>query len=181
MLARHLALIFVLMNFQSFSFSSWDSTGNLLNTRTFKEFNLFLSRRCFPWLPSVLLVHNSSLVKKNGRSLTAHLYLECSPCKVVWTACTFLGVTQVSITSLPIGDRSNSLSVGGRAGSNGVDGWTFGAALSSSLKASKASMSIVGKSSWDGILAAKAVNEQSKLSWRLNYGYKKTIPLSPIC
>ena len=80
-------------------------------------------------------------------------------------------MTQVSKTSLPIGDRSNSLSAGGRAGPNGVDGWTFGAALTSSLKASKASMSIVGKSSWDGILAAKAVNEQSKLSWCLNYGF----------
>ena len=47
---------------------------------------------------------------------------------------------QVSITSLPIGDWSSSLSVGGRAGPNGVDGWTFRAALTSSLKASKASM-----------------------------------------
>ena len=52
---------------------------------------------------SVLLLINSSSVKKYGRSFTAHLCHSFSFPKAVWTASTFLGVTQVLRTSLPTG------------------------------------------------------------------------------
>ena len=101
--ARHLSLIFVLINFHSFSFSTADSTGNLLNTNTFKEFNLLLSKDSLPWVPSVLLLINSSSVKKYGSSFTAHLCRSFSLLSANWTPRTLFGVTQALITSSPTG------------------------------------------------------------------------------
>ena len=81
-----------------------DSTGNLLKTRTFNDFNLLLSRHCLPWEPSVLLfMIPNSFVKKKGRRLTAHLCLLTSFWSASRTRCTFLGVTPVQITSSATG------------------------------------------------------------------------------
>lgn len=103
LIARHLAFILVFMNAHSLSFSVADSAGNLLKTKTFNEFNLFLSRHCLPCEPSVSLFMIFSFVKKKGRRLAAHLCLFASFWSASRTRCTFRGVTHVRITSSATG------------------------------------------------------------------------------
>ena len=64
LLAPHLVLILPLIDLQIVSFSSFEATGNLLNTSVFKEFSLTLSRHAFLCVPFVLLFASSSFVKK---------------------------------------------------------------------------------------------------------------------
>ena len=101
LLRRHFELILPLIIFHSFSFSTGESIGNLLKTSTFKEFSLVVSSSSFWWVPSVLLLLSSSLLKKNGRSLRAHLCRWVSFCRMACIALTFRGVTQERITSSP--------------------------------------------------------------------------------
>lgn len=97
--ARHFEFIFPLMHLHALSFSSIVLTGNLLNTNTLSEFSLLLSRQCFSWVPSVLLVASSSLLKKDGSNLSAHKCRSLSFARVSWTVLIFDGVTHVPMTS----------------------------------------------------------------------------------
>ena len=98
---RHLEFIFPYITLHAISFSSLELTGNLLNTKTFKEFSLLLSRHCLSWEPSVLLVASSSLLKKYGRSLSAQRCRSFSLPSACWTSFILVGVTQVPISSSP--------------------------------------------------------------------------------
>ena len=162
------------MYFQSFSFSAAHSTANLLKTKTFKEFSLLLSRGCLPWVPSVLLLISSSSVKKYGRSFTAHLCLLVSCWSAACTPGTFLGVTQVRITSSATGISSllslplvSMVTVMGAEGLSGVAGRL--ASISSLRKVAIVSMSIVNRSWFDDI------HEELKFSSLLNWKKKKKI------
>lgn len=100
--ARHLELIFPLMNLHDLSFSTLLLTGNLLNTSIFSAFNFVLSRHFFSWLPSVLLSASSSLLKMWGSNFKAHKCLSVSGFDR--TCCILLilvGVTHVLIISSP--------------------------------------------------------------------------------
>ena len=99
--AQHFEIIFPLMHLHALSFSSIVSTGNLLNTDTLSEFSLLLSRRCFSWVPSVLLVASSSLLKKDGSNLSAHKCRSLFFVRVSWTVLIFDGVTHVLMSSSP--------------------------------------------------------------------------------
>ena len=152
------------MNRHTLSFSVADSTGNLLKTNTFKEFNLLLSRRCFPWVPSVLLIVNSSLEKKYGRSPTAHRCLSRPFSSSVRTISTFLGVTQVRITSSPTFSAMVLLERGTAGVSGKLPGSTIegvcGVAVfvsSSPVKSANVSTSIVDRSSWSGTQAGNSI------------------------
>ena len=99
-------------------------------------------------VPSVLLWLNSSLSKKYGKSLTAHLCLSTSLSRAAWTPCTFLGVTQLRITSSPTGSSELSTSLSVARGGDGVDGvkGLVSVLVSTSLNLEKVSTSIVGRS-----------------------------------
>ena len=99
--ARHFEFIFPLMHLHALSFSSIMFTGNLLNINTLSDFSLLLSRQCFSWVPSVLLVASSSLLKKDGSNLSAHKCRSLSFVRVCWTALIFDGITHVPMSSLP--------------------------------------------------------------------------------
>ena len=99
--ARHFEFIFPLMHLHALPFSSIVFTGNLLNTNTLSDFSLLLSRQCFSWVPSVLLVASSSLLKKDGSNLSAHKCRSLSFVRVSWTALIFDGVTHVPMNSSP--------------------------------------------------------------------------------
>ena len=68
---------------------------------TLSEFSLLLSRQCFLWVSSVLLVASSSLRKKGGSNLSAHKCCSLSFARVSWTALSFDGVTHVLMSSSP--------------------------------------------------------------------------------
>ena len=93
--------IFPLMHLHALSFSSIVLMENLLNTNTLSKFSLLLSRQCFSWVPSVLLVASSSLLKKDGSNLSAHKCHSLSFTRVSWTVLIFDGVTHVPTSSLP--------------------------------------------------------------------------------
>ena len=77
-----------------------DSTGKQLNTRTFKELSLVLSKGSLLCVPSVLLLLNSADVKKYRRSFSAHLCGVFSFWSISFTAKNFRGVTHELTTSL---------------------------------------------------------------------------------
>lgn len=179
LLARHLAFIFVLMNFHILAFSAAVSTGNLLKTNTFMEFNLLLSRHRLPWVPSVLLFVSSSLVKKYGRSLTAHLCLSCSLSRASCTLFTLLGVTHVRMTSSPTltltvftallastGNGADGVAAGGGVAAECGTGVTSaeGRLSTSSFKLTNVSTSIVLRSWKGGTLGEKLTDNGSRFS-----------------
>lgn len=100
---RYFELILLLMNLQALSFSSLVLAGNLVNTNIFSEFSLLLSRHFLSYVPSVLLVASSSLLKKLGSSFRAHRCHSLSFPRVCWTVLIFVGVTHVPISSSPTG------------------------------------------------------------------------------
>jgi len=153
LLKRHLAFILPLIIFHALSFSAGDSTGNQVKTNTFSEFSLVVSRGSFWCVPFVLLLLISSLLKKYGRSLSAHLCHSDSLCRMFLTTDSFLGVTQLPISWSPTWDSVTSgklagVEAVGGVGTVGVSGSGGSGKMStSSARLAKATESIVWRSS----------------------------------
>lgn len=150
LLARHFAFILVLIALQCLSFSNGELFGNLVNNKILRLFSLVASRDPFPYLPSVLQLANSSLLKKKGSNFKAHLWISWALSNVCLRACTFLGLTHVWISpSLTTSSVSVRALGGGVCGSQGTLFWgsCSGVLAVSSQKCLKASTSIVGKAS----------------------------------
>lgn len=168
--ARHLEFIFPLITLHALSFSSLQLTGKLVNNNTFKELSLLLSRHFLSWEPSVLLVASSSLLKKNGRSLSAHKCRSFSLPSVCWTSFILVGVTQVPISSSP-----TFCAVQGDCNAEGrcrlVSGWF------SSQSVFKVSMLMVARSSLS-VSSATPSFTQPELIVAFNKGNGLTVCLS---
>ena len=164
LLRRHFEFILPLINFHALSFVTGESIGNRLNTSTFSELSRVLSNGILPWVPSVLLLLSSSLEKKKGRSLRAHLCRSFSFWSIPLTEFIFRGVTQERITSSPTSMSGVSWTLGGVSiGSSdavvdairGVAG--SGIQSKSSFRLAKASASIVGRPPSSGRIRSKFI------------------------
>ena len=77
LLARHFAFILHLIALQTLSFCKGELTGNLLKTKTFKEFSLEASRQFLLCVPSVLLLIEEVREQLKRTSVTFVCFTQC--------------------------------------------------------------------------------------------------------